>query len=81
MASLMSLPNELLRKVCNEIYPRDDEFEDPTDRLDCLSALAALAHTSRRLQSIAEPVLYDRGVEHHWPGRSPGQPSADMEAP
>ncbi|KAG7284698.1 hypothetical protein NEMBOFW57_009307 [Staphylotrichum longicolle] len=67
MASLTSLPHELLRMICNEIYARNEEFEDLTDRLDCLWALAALAHTSRRLLSAVEPILYERGVEHHWP--------------
>ncbi len=67
MATLLSLPNELLGKVCHELYPRDGEFDDPVDRLGRLSSLAALAHTSRRLQRVTEPVLYHRGVEHHWP--------------
>jgi hypothetical protein len=81
MASLASLPNELLDEVCNAIYPRDGRFEDPTGRLECLSALAALARTSHRLQSIAEPVLYHRGLSATGRGRSPGQPRVGMEAP
>jgi len=62
----MSLPNELLLMICNEIYPPGEDFEEPNNHQDLTAALAALAHSNRRLQSIVEPVLYDRSVKHHW---------------
>ncbi|KAK3686183.1 hypothetical protein B0T22DRAFT_242381 [Podospora appendiculata] len=54
MASLMSMPTELLLDVANNLKAADDHI-----------ALAALAKTCRRLRDIAEPILHKLASKKH----------------
>lgn len=61
MASLASLPSELLTIICGEVYPNIPPYSSRVG----LRTLAALALTNRRLSSVANPILYHRGVHFH----------------
>jgi hypothetical protein len=59
VASLPSLPNELLFMICNEVHPLSNHSHGG------LHALGALSRTNRRLNAAIGPILYDRGVKCH----------------
>ncbi|KAL2133622.1 hypothetical protein VTI74DRAFT_2024 [Chaetomium olivicolor] len=59
MASLPSLPNELIHLICNDLHPATNYQRGG------LGALAALTRTNRRLWGVVDPVLYHVGVSCH----------------
>jgi ankyrin repeat protein len=73
MATLTSLPNELLLLIFDKVYPPGDDwlchangpFHLPRERAEALATLAALVLTSRHISIFAGTVLYDRAAKHH----------------
>ncbi len=59
MASLPSLPDELLFLICNEVHPSENPSHGDLD------ALAALARTNRRLFCFVDPLLYHKSIQCH----------------
>lgn len=66
MATLSSLPNELLYIICNYLYPdqcyRDLDFNHTRQ----LEDLYDVSLVNRRFLSVVEPILYARGIGHHF---------------
>ncbi|KAK4101310.1 ankyrin [Parathielavia hyrcaniae] len=60
VALLLSLPNELLFMISNDLRPVPDLKESRAR----LYALGALSRTNRRLHLFYNSILYERGVEH-----------------
>jgi len=60
MTSLLSLPNEVLTLICEELFPADLPASS-----EGLRSLASLTLTSRFVSNIATPILYSRGVHKY----------------
>ncbi|KAK3299632.1 ankyrin repeat-containing domain protein [Chaetomium fimeti] len=71
MATLASLPNELLYIICNYLYPPNHCWEDEDDDIDfdhawSLLDLHSLSSVNHRFLTVIEPILYAKGLGHHF---------------
>jgi hypothetical protein len=66
MATLSSLPNELLCIICNYLYPNQCYRDVDLDHAGQLDDLYRVSLVNRRSLSVVEPILYARGLGHHF---------------